>query len=89
MSATRSNESSQTDWAWLADPSDADIDYSDIPPLGDDFFREAIWRLPKDQEAVTLRLDRDVLAWFKTQSEEYQKRINAVLRAYKEAHESV
>ncbi|MGQ0429911.1 MAG: BrnA antitoxin family protein [Gammaproteobacteria bacterium] len=35
--------------------------------------------------AISLRLDADVLAWFKAQGPGYQTRINAVLRAYKEA----
>ncbi|MBM4285464.1 MAG: BrnA antitoxin family protein [Deltaproteobacteria bacterium] len=34
---------------------------------------------------MTIRLDRDVLAWFKAQGKGYQSRINSVLRAYKEA----
>jgi uncharacterized protein (DUF4415 family) len=35
---------------------------------------------------VTLRLDPDVLAWFKVQGRDYQARINAALRAFVEAH---
>ncbi len=34
--------------------------------------------------SVSLRLDADVLAWFKAQGPGYQTRINAVLRAFKE-----
>jgi uncharacterized protein (DUF4415 family) len=34
--------------------------------------------------AISLRLDADVLEWFKAQGPGYQTRINAVLRAYKE-----
>ena len=39
--------------------------------------------LPK--ESVSLRLDADVLAWFKSQGSGYQTRMNAVLRAYRDA----
>jgi uncharacterized protein (DUF4415 family) len=38
-------------------------------------------------EPVTLRLDRDVLAWFRRQGRGYQARINAVLRAFVKAQE--
>lgn len=39
---------------------------------------------PKKQ--VTLRLDADVLDWFKAQGRGYQTRINALLREYMKAH---
>jgi uncharacterized protein (DUF4415 family) len=42
--------------------------------------------LPPGKELVTLRLDRDVLDWFRNAGKGYQTRINAVLRAYKDAH---
>jgi uncharacterized protein (DUF4415 family) len=38
--------------------------------------------LPEPKEQVTLRLDRDVLRWFRTRGRGYQTRINAVLRSY-------
>ncbi len=38
--------------------------------------------LPPGKEPVTLRLDRDVLAWFRHPGRGYQTRINAVLRAF-------
>ena len=41
---------------------------------------------PSDKVAVGMRLDRDVVAWFKSQGPGYQARINAVLRRYVEAH---
>lgn len=44
---------------------DEDIDYSDIPPLDEGFWKKARVRLPETKEPVTLRLDADVLAWFK------------------------
>ncbi len=87
MSGTSSSKDSLTDWPRLSDPSDDDIDYSDIPPLDDAFFEKATGRMPTGQEQVTLRLDRDVLAWFKEQGEGYQRRMGSILRAYKKAHE--
>ncbi len=62
--------------------SDETIDYADIPPLGDDFFRTAEWLMPTGKSEVSLRLDSDVLSFFRRGGKGYQSRINAVLRAY-------
>jgi uncharacterized protein (DUF4415 family) len=43
--------------------------------------------MPQAKEGVYLRLDQDVLEWFKAQGPGYQTRINAILRAYMEAHQ--
>lgn len=42
--------------------------------------------VPPRKQQLTIRLDSDVLAWLKNQGRGYQSRINAVLRAYYEAH---
>ncbi len=65
---------------------DEDIDYSDIPELDNDFFRQARVVVPPGKQQLTIRLDTDVLAWLKAQGKGYQSRINAILRAYYEAH---
>ncbi len=65
---------------------DQDIDYSDIPELDADFFRQARVVVPPGKQQLTIRLDTDVLAWLKDQGKGYQSRINAILRAYYEAH---
>ncbi|HEU0225647.1 MAG TPA: BrnA antitoxin family protein [Steroidobacteraceae bacterium] len=46
--------------------------------------RQGLPAVPR-KAAISLRLDEDVLGWFKAQGPGYQTRINAVLRAYKEA----
>jgi uncharacterized protein (DUF4415 family) len=58
------------------------IDYRDIPELPDDFWMEnpPTTREPKKQ--ITLRVDRDVVEFFRAQGDHYQSRINAVLRSY-------
>ena len=66
--------------------SDREIDYSEIPEQREVFFRKAILKMPEAKAIVTLRLDKDVLKWFKKQGKGYQTRINALLRAYMEAH---
>ncbi len=52
MREPNSTEGSLTDWDRLADPSDDDIDYSDIPPLDEAFFKEATLRLPRNQQRI-------------------------------------
>jgi uncharacterized protein (DUF4415 family) len=66
----------------LADRSDDQIDYSDIPELGDDFFKNARLVQPSHKEQITMRLDAEVLEWFRSQGKGYQTRMNAVLKAY-------
>jgi len=61
---------------------DSAIQFSDISELDKSFFENAEIRLPKPKKAVSLRLDDDILNWFKNQGKGYQTRINAVLRLY-------
>lgn len=65
--------------------NDSDIDYSDIPELDESFFYKATITLPHKKDSITLRLDHDILEFFKHGGPKYQTRINAVLRAYVEA----
>ena len=71
----------------LANKPDSEIDFSDIPEAGPEFFANAkrgtMYRLMKQQ--TTLRLDADILDWFKRRAKNgkgYQTDINAALRAY-------
>ncbi len=57
------------------------IDTSDIPEQGNAFFKRARLRLPEPKTAVTIRLDQQVLKWFKAKGPGYQTRINALLKA--------
>jgi uncharacterized protein (DUF4415 family) len=81
------SKTSKTDWNRLAKMKDQDIDTSDIPELDDDFFRKAELKVPPKQP-VTLRLDSDVVSWFKSQGQGYQTRINKLLRAYMESQQA-
>ena len=62
---------------------DEDIDYSDIPELGDEFFRDAqlAGQFKKSKTRITMRLDDDVLEWLKSLGKGYQTRANMILRA--------
>jgi uncharacterized protein (DUF4415 family) len=53
-----------------------------------EFWKSAEVVMPTPKEIVTMRLDADLLRWFR-QQRGYQTRINAILRAYMQAHESV
>jgi uncharacterized protein (DUF4415 family) len=70
---------------------DEDIDLSDLPEIPPEKFARAIVRnglQPVARKAqITLRVDADVLEWFREKGAGYQSRMNAVLRAYKQAHE--
>jgi len=57
----------------------------ELAHLPADFWADAVVVLPVSKTAISLRLDDDVLAWFKETGPKYQTRINAVLRAYVEA----
>jgi len=74
------SSTSRTNWAALESTSDEGIDYSDIPPLTDEFFEKAVLRVPATQAKNLVQLDSDVMAWFQSQDEEYKTLINSVLR---------
>lgn len=66
----------------LAQRPDAEIDYSDIPPLSAEFWKNAV-RNPfyrPTKMHTTVRVDADVLIWLKSQGRGYQTRLNAILR---------
>lgn len=66
----------------LATRPDSAIDYGDIPPLNDAFWKNAV-RNPvyrPTKTSTTVRLDTDVLLWLRSQGKGYQSRINAILR---------
>ena len=67
---------------------DEDIDYSDIPELDEQFFKNAKLELPPKKEAISFRVDSDILKWFRALGEGYQTRMNAVLRAFVKAYKS-
>ncbi len=62
--------------------SDDNIDYSDIPPLSDEFWKNAAPNpfYKPIKASTTVRLDADVLAWLKSKGKGYQTRINTILR---------
>ena len=70
--------------AEIAAIRDEDIDCSDIPELDEEFFKNARLVMPPDdnKKPISIRVDADVLEWFKAQGAGHLTRMNAVLRAY-------
>jgi len=83
----KKKESSQTDWSKVDAVEDTAIDYSEIPKLDEHFWKNAKMVFPENKVKVTMRLDPDVLRWFKKQGKGYQTKINAVLKSYIQANE--
>lgn len=81
-----------TDWERLKNMKDEDIDFSDIPKITPEMFKNAVVRkgsksaLTNSQE--TLAVDGDVIEFFKAQGRDYQMKINQILRAYMEAQKA-
>jgi len=91
MSESHTSSKSLTDWERLDAMKDEDIDLSDAPEITPEMFAKAVVRrglkpAPKKQQ-LTIRVDNDVLEWFRGQGRGYQTKINALLRAYMEAHQ--
>lgn len=91
MSKVSTSKQSLTDWQRVDALRDEDIDLSEAPEITPEIFATAIVRRglqpPPSKQQITIRLDYDVLKWFRAQGEGYQTRINALLRAYMEAHQ--
>ena len=60
--------------------TDENINYSDIPPLGDEFFIQETVSFPHSKQQLTIQLDRDILEWLKAQGKGYETLINHILR---------
>ena len=75
-------EEQKAELAALEAMPDEAIDFSDIPPLTEEFWANAVrgkyYRPTKS--STTVRIDSDVLAWLRAQGPGYQTRINAILR---------
>lgn len=86
------SEKSETDWERVRNMKDEDIDFSDIPPTTPEMWANGILRkglkpIPRKAQ-LTLRIDNDVIDFFKEQGRGYQTKINQLLRAYMDAHKA-
>ncbi len=81
------NSNLQDELELLKNLKDTDINLSDIPEI--DFTSNTIYQgkfYKPVKQSVTLRLDADVVAWFKQHYPKYQSGINSALRAYVMKH---
>ena len=79
-----------TDWERVKALTEEEIDEAaladpDAQPTDAEFWQDAEIVMPESKERVTMRLDKEVLDWFRKEGKGYQTRMNAVLRAYIEA----
>lgn len=91
LKAMRERGEGQSDWAKADSITDEDLERL-IAEDGDEAPLPAAWPegveigLPQPKAHMNLRIDADVVDWFKQQGRGYQTRMNAVLRAFMEAH---
>ena len=83
---------SETDWKRVDALSDKDIDKSDVPEVSPEMFARGLVRRglkpTSRKQQLTIRVDGDVLDWYKRQGQGYQTKINSLLRAYMDAHKA-
>ena len=84
---------SLTDWERLRQITDAEIDASIVNDPDWQEFKDLDWSnavlvIPPKKKAISIRVDEDVLDYFKNEGTGYQRRINAVLRSYMEQKKS-
>lgn len=90
MNKRFSLKTSQTDWSRVRTLPDRDVAVSPEHPevslkhIARGIARRGLEPVPL-KASISLRLDADVLQWLKVQGPGYQTRINAILRAFKEA----
>ncbi len=84
-------ERDRTDWKRVDALSEAELneairrDRDTFVPEPEWFNNAMVLRPGQPKQRITMRLDADLLEWFKAQGRGYQTRMNAVLRAYYEA----
>lgn len=92
MSKQSISHISKIDFKRIDTLQDKDIDFSDCREITPEMFAETVVRkglqLVPRKTRITLRMDVDVLEWFKTQGRWYQTCMNALLRAHMKAHKN-
>lgn len=91
MKKRSTTRKSETDWKRIDAMKDEDIDLSETPEVTPEMFARGVLRrnfqpIPRKKQ-LTLRIDSDVVEWYKKQGRGYQTRINALLRAYMKEHQ--
>jgi uncharacterized protein (DUF4415 family) len=89
-SISKKSKIGETDLKRIDAMKDEDIDFSEIREATPEMFARAVLRrnfkpIPRKKQ-LTLRIDSDVVDWYKKQGRGYQTRINSLLRAYMKEH---
>jgi uncharacterized protein (DUF4415 family) len=86
LDAMRERGEGKTDWKRVAEMKEEDIDLSDIPELDHDSWDNAELVMPEAKVSISIRVDREVVDYFREGGPGYQTRMNAVLKSFVEAH---
>lgn len=76
---------SRTDHKRLDAMRDGEIDFSDIPELDEQFWKNVRLLRPSQKKMISLRVDKEVAEWFRKRGRGYQGYMNAVLRSFVES----
>ncbi|HMS42060.1 MAG TPA: BrnA antitoxin family protein [Pyrinomonadaceae bacterium] len=91
MNKQNISKKSQTDWSRIDAMTDDEIDYSDIPPITDEMWAKGTlhkgFKPNSDISQQIMVIDRDIMEFFKSQTRNYQSKINELLRDYMKAHQ--
>ena len=93
MKRASTSRKSRSDWARVRSLEDKDITVDrDTPEWTPEMFARAVvkkgLKTPGSKSLLSLRVDSDVLSWFRSQGPGYQSRMNALLRAFMQAHKA-
>lgn len=81
------SKQSKTNFKAIDALTDDDIDYSDIPEISAEMFKDMTILFPDETKKINIRVKNSTIEFFKKNSRHYQTMINAVLDAYVDAHQ--
>lgn len=84
--STKKNSNTKTNMIKLSQKNDKNIHYEDNPATTKEFWKDAQLFMPQHKIHISLRLDEDIIHYFKAEGKGYQSRINAILKAYIHSH---
>ena len=84
------NGETNTDWERLDSMTDEEVERNALEDnrrhgIPDDWYMDAVLMRWPPKEQISIRIDEDVLKFFRKQGKGYQTKINAVLRAFMDA----
>jgi len=82
----KKNSRSRTNIAKLRQKTDKSINYENNPATTKEFWEDAKIFMPQYKVHISLRLDEDIIHYFREEGKGYQSRINAILKAYINTH---